>query len=120
MNTVLEKVLKIVSENILLNRWISFQKKKKKNVRNNSDIKLIIADSRRNYLVSEANHHARKRFWDDVFSNRNEKKTPANTHVPKTNLVRSIDNRNDKNSNVWVFVQLCKNKICKIMLIAYR
>ena len=27
MNTVLEKMLKIVSENILLNRWISFQKK---------------------------------------------------------------------------------------------
>ena len=53
-----------------------FPKKKKKNVRNNSDIKLIIADSRRNYLVSEANHHARKRFWDDVFSNRNEEKPP--------------------------------------------
>ena len=53
-----------------------FPKKNMENVRNNSDIKLIIADSRRNYLVSEANHHTRKRFWDDVFSNRNEEKTP--------------------------------------------
>ena len=38
------------------------KKKRKENIRNNSDIKLIIADPRRNYLVSEANHHTRKRF----------------------------------------------------------
>ena len=40
----------------------TFPKKNMENIRNNSDIKLIIADSRRNYLVSEANHHTRKRF----------------------------------------------------------
>ena len=44
------------------------------------DIKLITTELRRNYLVSEANHHTGKMIWDDVFSKRNIKKR-NNTNI---------------------------------------
>ena len=44
------------------------------------DIKLITTELRRNYLVSEANHHTEKKIWDDVFSKRNIKKN-NNTNI---------------------------------------
>ena len=46
------------------------------NVRKHIDIKLATTERRRNYLVSEPNHHTTKFFTIEieVFSNRNENK----------------------------------------------
>ena len=48
--------------------------KNMENVRKDRDINLVIAERRRNYLVSQPNYHTRKFFHRTSISNRNEKK----------------------------------------------
>ena len=38
------------------------------NVRKHKDIKLVTSESRRNYLVSEANHHTTNFFMETLFA----------------------------------------------------
>ena len=45
------------------------------NVRKHRDIKLLITEPRRNYLVSEQNFHTTKIFLRNFISNRNGKNT---------------------------------------------
>ena len=44
-----------------------------KNVRKHRDNKLVTAEKRRNYVVSEPNYQTTKFFYRKFFSNRNEK-----------------------------------------------
>ena len=44
------------------------------NMRKHRDIKLVTAEGRRNYLVSETNYHTKNVFCRKFISNRNKKK----------------------------------------------
>ena len=37
------------------------------NVRKHRDIKLVITETRRNYLISEANYHTKKVFYENYY-----------------------------------------------------
>ena len=47
------------------------------NVRKQRDIKLVITNRRRNYLVSEPNYHTKKMVFRVLVSNRNEKRNKS-------------------------------------------
>ena len=49
-------------------------RKTMENVRNHRDIKLVITNKRRNYLVSEPNYRTAKMVFIKFISNRNENK----------------------------------------------
>ena len=50
-----------------------FFAKAMENVRKHRNIKFIITESRRSYLVLEPNYHTRKFFYRTSFSNKKEK-----------------------------------------------
>ena len=47
------------------------------NVRKQRDIKLVITNKRRNYLVSEPNYHTKKMVFRALVSNRNQEKNKS-------------------------------------------
>ena len=58
-----------------MNKFINngIYRKTLENVRKHKDIKLVITEERRNYLVSEPNYHTQFFFFWKPISNRNEK-----------------------------------------------
>ena len=52
------------------------------NMRKHRDIKLVTAEGRTNYLVSETNYHTKKVFCRKFISNRNKKKTEILMNKP--------------------------------------
>ena len=63
MNTELRKNYKMLLKKdfFKLKNNVVFSKTKK-NLRNNRDIKFVTTEAKRNYLVSEPNHHTTKGF----------------------------------------------------------
>ena len=51
------------------------------NVRKHRDIKLATTEGRRNYLVSETNHHTTKFFTEHLLAKEMKKKTTVNKSV---------------------------------------
>ena len=49
-----------------------------KNVRNHRDIKLVISNKRRKWVVSEPNYHSAKNVFRPFNGNRNEKEKSKN------------------------------------------
>ena len=66
MNTGLTKKQKIILKKKLMNNVIFG--KAIENMRKQRDIKLVITQRSRNYLVSELNDHATKFFTENLFS----------------------------------------------------
>ena len=52
------------------------------NVRKQRDIKLVITNKRRNYLVSEPNYHTKKWFSEHLLATEIKKKTKAKINKP--------------------------------------
>ena len=52
------------------------------NVRKHRDIKLVTTERRRNYLVSEPNHHSTKFFTENVLAIEMKKKTEILMNKP--------------------------------------
>ena len=64
-----EKQQKMVLKNTFLSWWImQCFWKTTENVRKHKDIKLVTAERRRNYLVSEPNYHTTKVFKENLLA----------------------------------------------------
>ena len=64
--------------------------KNMENVRKDRDINLVIAERRRNYLVSQPNYHTRKFFHRTSISNRNEKKKKKKRRKTETLMNKPV------------------------------
>ena len=83
------------------------------NVRKHKDIKLVIIEKKRNYLVSEPNYHTTKFFTENLLANEMKKRKKTKTlkylwlNLPIWDCKLELNK-----TDVWVVVWLCKTKIC--------